>query len=75
MKLRKLSKVQWLDIISNPFVMALPIALVIIVFLPDIFDKYEIKLVSEGIAHKPGSYEEYYDLNTKFLKEFNSRKK
>lgn len=52
-----------LDYISNPFLLALPLAIFIILLLPDVFDKYEVHLVKSTRADKPRSVEEYHDLN------------
>ena len=61
--MKKITKSQWLDFISSPFVLALPIAMGIILLLPDIFQKYIITQTYSGKADKPNSIEEYRDLN------------
>ncbi len=63
MKTKRIPKAKWLDIISSPFILALPIAIGIILVLPDFFNKYEAKLVSSGNSHKVNSVEEYHDLD------------
>jgi hypothetical protein len=52
-----------LDILSSPYVMALPVAALIILLLPDIFDKYEVSLERSERSHKASSIEEYHDLD------------
>jgi len=60
---KKITKTTWLDILASPFVLALPITIVIILFLPDIFQKYVVTQTSSGRCDKPNSVEEYYDLD------------
>ncbi len=63
MKVNRISKGKWFDIISSPYIMALPIAVTIILFIPDIYNKYEVKLVKTDRSHKANSVEEYHDLD------------
>lgn len=61
--MKKITKTTWLDIFASPFVMALPITIVIILFLPDIFQKYIITQTFSGKCDKANSVEEYQDLD------------
>ena len=44
----------------SPWFIALPVALAVIFFLPDVFKKYTLEIVKSGPVHKPGGFE-YYD--------------
>lgn len=46
------------------FLMAIPLATVIILLSPDIFNKYEIELVEQQFSRKSNSYTHYFDLNS-----------
>ncbi len=61
--MKKITKSHWLDFISSPFVLALPIAMGIIIALPDVFQKYIVTQTYSGVADKPNSIEEYRDLD------------
>lgn len=52
-----------LDVLSSPYVMALPVTALIILLLPDAFNKYEVTLVRSERSHKANSIEEYHDLD------------
>ena len=57
-----------LHIFINPFVVSLPVALLVILLLPDIFDKYKTELVDK--QYKYGSKVYYYDLNNNSFTEY-----
>lgn len=61
--MRNLSKTQWLDVLLNPFSLAIPLAITVILLLPDFFEKYKIELVKSEAANKANSVEEYIDLD------------
>ena len=63
LKNKPLNKTRVIDFLGSPFFMALPIALFIIYFLPDIFQKYEVEQTHSGQADKNNSFEEYHDLD------------
>lgn len=65
MNLRVIKKhtFSWIDILIHPYVLAVPLAVLFILMLPDIFDRYELKLVRSGISDKSNSTEKYHDLN------------
>jgi hypothetical protein len=46
----------------SPYLIAFPIALIIVLFLPPI-QKYKIELVKKGVSDKPDSFETYCDIN------------
>jgi len=50
------------NIFLHPASLALPVALIIIWLVPDVFDKYTISLDYEYV-HEPGTTFEYYDLD------------
>ena len=52
-----------LNIIASPFFLAIPVTLLIIIFLPNPSSKYKIELVSKQIANKPESNVQFCDLN------------
>ncbi len=52
-----------LNITANPLFIALPITILIVLFLPNPSSKYKIELTSKNIADKPKSKITYYDLN------------
>lgn len=52
-----------MEIILSPYLLALVLAIIIILMLPDIFNRYEAKLASSGRADKANSYEVYHDLD------------
>jgi len=47
----------------SPWFIALPVALVVIFFLPDVFRKYTLEIVKNGSVHKPGGIEFFDDLD------------
>jgi len=47
----------------SPWFLALPVTLLIILLLPDVFRKYRLEIVDYGPTHKPNSLELYLDLN------------
>ncbi|MDD4554039.1 MAG: histidine kinase [Bacteroidales bacterium] len=47
----------------SPWFIALPVTVLIILFLPDIFRKYSVEVVDSGATHKPNALELYQDLN------------
>ncbi|MDD4554390.1 MAG: histidine kinase [Bacteroidales bacterium] len=47
----------------SPWFIALPVALMVIFMLPDIFDKYTLKVEKNGPVHKLNGYEYYDDLD------------
>ena len=47
----------------SPYFLALPVSIVFILLLPDIFDKYSGKVVKNGVIHKKDGFEYYADLN------------
>jgi len=61
--MKKITKTTWLDIFASPFFLALPITIVIILFLPDIFQKYIVTQTFSGKCDKANSVEEYQDLD------------
>ncbi len=61
--MKKITKTTWLDILASPFFLAFPIAVVIILFLPDMFQKYIVTQTFSGKCDKPNSVEEYHDLD------------
>jgi len=52
-----------LNIIASPFFLAIPVSILIIIFLPNPSSKYKIELVSKEVANKPNSRMKFYDLN------------
>jgi len=56
-------KITLLNIIANPFFLAIPIAIVIILFLPNPSSKYKIELKKKQVADKMKSKIEFCDLN------------
>ncbi len=56
-------KTALLDILASPFFLAVPLTVVIIVFLPIIYSKYEVRLLHSEPVNKPGSREIFVDLN------------
>jgi len=46
----------------SPWILALPVALIIIFFLPH-FEKYKIELVKKGVCDKPDSFVTFSDLD------------
>lgn len=56
-------KTVFFNILANPFFMAIPIAFLIAVFLPNPSSKYKIELISKNIADKEKSKITYCDLN------------
>ncbi|MDT8394689.1 MAG: histidine kinase [Bacteroidales bacterium] len=63
MKSKKTSRLSWAEIILSPYLMAMVLAIIIILILPDIFNRYEARLVSSGRSDKANSYEVYHDLD------------
>ena len=53
----------WKKILFSPFFLALPVAVVAILFLPDLFPKYKSELVETGFIDKRGGYEFWEDIN------------
>jgi hypothetical protein len=49
--------------LQSPYFLALPVALLFIFLLPDIFRKYKTEIVEKGIIHKKDGFEYYADLN------------
>ncbi len=47
----------------SPWFIALPVTILIILLLPDVFRKYRLELVDYGPTHKPNALELYQDLN------------
>ena len=52
-----------LNIIASPFFLAIPVSILIIIFLPNPSSKYKIELVSRKVANKPNSKMQSCDLN------------
>ncbi|MCB2206653.1 MAG: histidine kinase [Bacteroidetes bacterium] len=59
----KIKKSKLFDILLSPYFLSLIITIPIILFLPDAFNKYEVKLTKSESVLKPNSIEEYYDLD------------
>ncbi|MCK4663591.1 MAG: histidine kinase [Bacteroidales bacterium] len=55
-------KTKLINILTNPFFLALVISSVIIYFLPPVFDKYKVKLIEKSKNHG-GSIIDYQDLD------------
>lgn len=51
------------DKLSSPFFLALPIAIIIILFLPEAFNKYEVITIKAESGYKKNSLEKYFDLD------------
>jgi len=51
------------NVIASPFFLAIPVTILIIIFLPNPSSKYKIKLVSKQVANKSESNVKFYDLN------------
>ena len=49
--------------LKSPFFLALPVSILFIFFLPDIFQKYKAEIVEKGIIHKKDGFEYFADLN------------
>lgn len=58
------NKLQWIEILISPFILSLFISIIVILFLPDVFEKYIVNLTKSELAYKPNSYEEYLDLDS-----------
>lgn len=69
MKLSNSKKTYLLNLIANPFFLALPIALIVIFFLPNPTSKYKIELTNIQITNKANSYEYFEDLNNDSIDE------
>jgi hypothetical protein len=61
--MRNIEYFPYKNILSSPFILALPIAILIIIILPDAFNKYEIITLKEENEYKKNSTEKYQDLN------------
>ena len=57
-----LSKEKLVIFVISPWVVALPISIIIIFFLPPI-EKYKIEFVNKGVCDKPSSYVSFSDLD------------
>lgn len=69
MKLSNSKKTYLLNLIANPFYLAIPIALIIIVLLPNPASKYKIELTNTQFSNKRNSYEYFEDLNNDSIDE------
>jgi two-component sensor histidine kinase len=49
--------------LQSPFFLALPVTILFIFFLPDVFQKYKTEIVERGIIHKKDGFEYFADLN------------
>lgn len=49
--------------LMSPFLVALPVALLVYFLLPDLFPKYKVRLSESGHIDKPGGFEYYDDLD------------
>lgn len=47
----------------SPFFVALPVALLVVFLLPDLFPRYKVRLSESGHIDKPGGFEYYDDLD------------
>ena len=56
-------KTTLLNIVANPFFLAIPITLIIVIFLPNPTSKYKIELKSKHVADKPNSKIKFCDLD------------
>ncbi|MBE0646358.1 MAG: histidine kinase [Bacteroidales bacterium] len=56
-------RIIWRQILFSPFFLAIPVAIGVILFIPDFFPKYTAPLVESGIIDKPGGFEYYHDLD------------
>nr|NQU92080.1 hypothetical protein [Bacteroidota bacterium] len=56
-----------LNLFLNPFVISLPIALVVILLLPSFFDRYKVELVKQKMTRIDQNY--FHDLNHDSLSE------
>ena len=61
-KFFKKNEFLFLRIFTSPFILALPIALIIITILPSVFNKYEIKIIQRNKLNPQWTYY-YADLN------------
>jgi len=52
-----------LNIVASPFFLAIPVSILIIIFLPNPSSKYKIELVSKSVANKKDSKLQFCDLN------------
>ncbi len=58
-----------LNIVASPFFLALPIAVFIILFVPNPSSKYKIELTEKAYANKPICQESFHDLNNDSIDE------
>ncbi|MBI9038644.1 MAG: histidine kinase [Bacteroidales bacterium] len=58
-----------LKLLLSPYFIALIIALIIIVLLPPMFNKYKVELIESGIIEKKDGRQFYHDLNNDSLSE------
>jgi len=56
-------KTRFINLFASPFVLALPVAVIIILFVPAPAYKYKVQLISQEYIAKPGIQAFYYDLN------------
>lgn len=63
MMLNSRQKTILLNVVASPFFLALPIAIVVIVFLPNPSSKYKVELSEKVHANKPICQENFYDFN------------
>jgi len=63
LKLNQKHSTRLINVISNPFFLALPFAIILILFLPDASTKYKTELLSKEVVQKPGGVECFEDLN------------
>ena len=47
----------------SPYFLALPVVIIFILLLPDIFDRYHGEILKSGLIHKKDGFEYYADLN------------
>ncbi|MCD4682185.1 MAG: histidine kinase, partial [Bacteroidales bacterium] len=59
---------RFLNIVTNPFVISIPVALLIIYFLPQIFNKYNLEIVKQKKFRENQTY--YHDMNNDSLSEY-----
>lgn len=52
-----------LNIVASPFILSIPITMIIIFFLPNPSSKHKVVLVKKEVANKPNANENFHDLD------------
>ncbi len=57
------TKTRFINLLASPFLLALPVAIIIILFVPAPAYKYKVQLINQEYIAKPDIQAFYYDLN------------